>query len=306
MNKLFIIGNGFDLAHKLKTKYSDFRDYLVKAYPNATPSSFIPEGSWSPRGGMYFEDDEVVSFYLDIIDSAENGQWKDLETALGVLDYTSCLPSGENYDEDGDPDYRRNALCNEDNSEPLYYIFQKFPYFLKQWIQTIQVNTAKAQNKFKELISNKTDFFLTFNYTDTLEQLYMVEQVCHIHGTLPSELIIGHGADSFDFEELNIEHYGAESSIRETHEILRKQTNIAFDTNMSFFTSLKNISSIYSYGFSFSDVDLIYLKKICSLLPTENIVWYLNCFDSFDEREKLKTKITKCGFKGKFGSFNSK
>ena len=28
MNKLYIIGNGFDIAHNLKTRYSDFRCYL--------------------------------------------------------------------------------------------------------------------------------------------------------------------------------------------------------------------------------------------------------------------------------------
>ena len=28
MNTLVIIGNGFDLAHELPTKYSDFKNYL--------------------------------------------------------------------------------------------------------------------------------------------------------------------------------------------------------------------------------------------------------------------------------------
>ena len=32
MTKLFIIGNGFDLAHGMKTRYSDFRDYLIDEY----------------------------------------------------------------------------------------------------------------------------------------------------------------------------------------------------------------------------------------------------------------------------------
>ena len=27
---LFVIGNGFDIAHGLPTKYSDFRDYLMQ------------------------------------------------------------------------------------------------------------------------------------------------------------------------------------------------------------------------------------------------------------------------------------
>lgn len=32
---LFIIGNGFDLAHGLATKYNDFKEYLQKTYPQA-------------------------------------------------------------------------------------------------------------------------------------------------------------------------------------------------------------------------------------------------------------------------------
>lgn len=30
MNKLFIIGNGFDLAHGMNTKYSDFIEWLIQ------------------------------------------------------------------------------------------------------------------------------------------------------------------------------------------------------------------------------------------------------------------------------------
>ena len=32
MTNLFIIGNGFDISHGMKTKYSDFRNYLIKKY----------------------------------------------------------------------------------------------------------------------------------------------------------------------------------------------------------------------------------------------------------------------------------
>ncbi|MBZ5482420.1 hypothetical protein JGU65_24860 [Bacillus sp. T_4] len=35
MSNLFIIGNGFDLAHRLPTSYKDFYKYLIKTYPNA-------------------------------------------------------------------------------------------------------------------------------------------------------------------------------------------------------------------------------------------------------------------------------
>ena len=35
MAKLIIIGNGFDLAHKIPTIYNDFRRYLISRYPDA-------------------------------------------------------------------------------------------------------------------------------------------------------------------------------------------------------------------------------------------------------------------------------
>jgi hypothetical protein len=31
---ILILGNGFDLAHKLPTKYSDFLDYCIKQHKN--------------------------------------------------------------------------------------------------------------------------------------------------------------------------------------------------------------------------------------------------------------------------------
>lgn len=33
MKTLYIIGNGFDIAHKLDTSYWDFRVYLARTYP---------------------------------------------------------------------------------------------------------------------------------------------------------------------------------------------------------------------------------------------------------------------------------
>ena len=35
MSALFILGNGFDLAHAMPTKYSDFRKELIRNYPDA-------------------------------------------------------------------------------------------------------------------------------------------------------------------------------------------------------------------------------------------------------------------------------
>lgn len=37
MSNLFVIGNGFDISHKLKTSYENFHTYLKKEYSNAEP-----------------------------------------------------------------------------------------------------------------------------------------------------------------------------------------------------------------------------------------------------------------------------
>ena len=34
MDKLYIIGNGFDLNHELKTRYTDFKEWLKNKKPN--------------------------------------------------------------------------------------------------------------------------------------------------------------------------------------------------------------------------------------------------------------------------------
>lgn len=53
MSKLFIIGNGFDSAHKMPTSYEEFRKYIIGEYelsehedeiPEIPDSSLMPDG----------------------------------------------------------------------------------------------------------------------------------------------------------------------------------------------------------------------------------------------------------------------
>ena len=51
MTKLFIIGNGFDRAHRLlNTLYEDFHQYLVDNYPKASDErTFAYYARWKSR-----------------------------------------------------------------------------------------------------------------------------------------------------------------------------------------------------------------------------------------------------------------
>ena len=80
MKKLFIIGNGFDIAHGLPTKYSDFQNYLINKYPEASDENLVvPQSSIMPNGEERYDDNEVVGFLLKIISETEaTGEaWKD-------------------------------------------------------------------------------------------------------------------------------------------------------------------------------------------------------------------------------------
>ena len=68
--------------------------------------------------------------------------------------------------------------------------------------------------------------------------------------------------------------------------------------------SQSNNINIYSYGFSFSDVDRIYLENIFRNIDTTNTVFYLNDFDNLEAREEFTDKIYKSGFQGEISSFH--
>ncbi|MCQ4672657.1 bacteriophage abortive infection AbiH family protein [Lactonifactor longoviformis] len=43
MSKLFIIGNGFDSAHKMPSSYEKFRKYIISDYELSEHEEGIPE-----------------------------------------------------------------------------------------------------------------------------------------------------------------------------------------------------------------------------------------------------------------------
>lgn len=167
--KLIVIGNGFDLAHQLKTSYSDFRSYLEEQHP-----------------------DFLISFEAEFPISPEE-LWGNLEENLDNLRILDDWRS-ETYDlglESGEIDFH-------DTVAPYYHnrfsYINKFSEMLHNWISTIDV--TKTYRKTSQLSGADDELFLSFNYTKTLVTIYRIpdENILHIHGCLnKDELIMGHG-----------------------------------------------------------------------------------------------------------------
>lgn len=305
MSNLFIIGNGFDLSHNLKTSYEDFHTYLKKEYPSATPNDCVPEYVVDGHGEeVPTNEDEVIGFIEHLLCDVDGDKWSNLESSIGEIDFENYLLDYE-HDEQDDDDLWDEMYYNEDGAMSLVNPILEIPSYFSRWILTINLNDAKFMLDFSHIINKNNDLFLSFNYTKTLEYLYGIKHVCHIHGMQGEKLLFGHGKDYDYFSDDNYGMLpGTEDSFQKIHDALKKDTKRALKENKSFFEMLKSsIDKIYSYGFSFSEVDEIYIREICNILDTKTITWYLNDFDDESVRDNYQGIIIKCGFRGSFCTY---
>lgn len=311
MANLFIIGNGFDLAHNMKTQYSDFRKYLIKIGiledVEYSDNMFceIPEYSIAPDGDELFNETEAIKTIITCIDKVGNAPWKNIEKSLGVIDYSPFFQTFGLYDgEKIQHEYNRN----EASATNLYKVLKQIHNYFYYWLDTIEP-ASEPLSDFQNMINAQNDLFLNFNYTKTLETIYGVKNICHIHGFIGDEKIyLGHGNDKFDSEYYSKHHFGSEYTLRHLHEELKKNTEEAYDKNKEFFKEIIKLNkqdnfTIFTYGFSFSDVDEFYLNKIFRNIDTSKVILSMNDFDK-DKLEDFKQTAKRCGYEGKFSTFH--
>ena len=86
---------------------------------------------------------------------------------------------------------------------------------------------------------------------------------------------------------------------------LKKDTKAQFNKYITFFNRLnKNINEVYSFGFSYSKIDNLYIKEIISRI-SQDATWYFTEYENSKKEEirKKKIKLRNYGFKGKFGVY---
>ena len=233
--KLYIIGNGFDLAHNLPTRYSDFKEYVR----NHNAELFS----------------ELNNIY------GENDLWSDFEKALGH-------PNKEYIDKPDKVFGIKNIIGREFAND--------IKNELGSWISTIKYNFIQKQFDLSD-----EDLYLSFNYTDTLNAVYRIndKRIKFIHGFVAKHffgehLIIGHNNNCFDGYEL----------IENTY----KDTDLIIKQNKEWFDKLlgKRIKNIIVIGCSYNDIDIVYFKEIKKRLPNAN--WKLTVKTKNDEKQRDK------------------
>lgn len=280
--RLYVIGNGFDRAHNLPTRYWDFRTYLAQHYPDFL-SSF--EENYDIYQGMT---DEQKGKLL----------WNALETNLAniredvIIEDATHIEMGLESGEVGIEGTLRDYF-----EEQFDYI-KKLEIYLKQWVRTIRIRDL---NRFTSKLDNSNnDIFVTFNYTAVLETTYRIneENVIHIHGSLrdnADDPILGHG-NSNRIEDIKG---------RRNHAVIKadeKESSICYVLQDYYQTTYKNVSNymhklnrlvtkkfdeVIVLGHSIAGVDLPYFKRLDEI-TSKKLKWRVCYFDKDEKRDMFE------------------
>lgn len=296
--KLNIIGNGFDLYHGLPSSYLYFAKYLIKSEDE------FYEAFCQMYGINYMKmiGPPIAHKYTL---TAEDMFWSSFEAKLADIsdDFVlNHIPDDLGLE---NPDPVEVEINDDIISEDIKKHFEN-------WIEktlNIKENYEIIKNIYLEskykLDLDKKDFFLQFNYTQTIEKVYDIDDknILYIHGKCGEKLIVGHGDDKKirhienDIEELEKDYMFDQSQnnrIAENYCILRylqktrKDTESCRDDAKWFYENRvkNNVEKICVYGLSLGDVDLPYLEDVRKIYP--NAIWN---FYSFSDADKIKAKF---------------
>lgn len=277
--KLFIIGNGFDLAHKIESTYWHFGKYLEKNNPD---------------------------FYYDLMAAINNDQgiWSDFEGNLPECgsEMESCgLQVAQERLDELDYDPMSDEGMRQWVNEKLAFIDQ-LPDVLRSWIESVDI--VKPQAYIPHLL-NKNDLYLSFNYTNTLEQVYSIpsKNILHIHGNVANyneTLIMGHRSllqmqcAERDYNRAVSEFADCASAVYEC--VLKflektfKYTDDIIADHIDFFSRLDDVHEIMIIGSSLSSIDRPYFEYINKLGVFDWTVVYYDPDIQTGEKEKNKAK----------------
>ena len=277
---LYIIGNGFDLMHGVKSSFYAFRDSISKnsSLRSRLEAFWTPEDIWADleNGLAHFNIDMMakrfmVDFWLD--------EYNAFDVDAGAAEFYAAVDSA---------------------AAPIMEVCNELPKRLRTWIETLTIGTDERPLKGL-FVGGKV---LDFNYTEFVEQLYSVpsDDICYIHGCRrkikgkPKEkLIIGHspgasdssydlhekerrGKKTFHSQMVEVAQERVIDLISECDQDLTKDSSSIIMEHEDFFESLWNVTDVVIIGHSMSEVDWPYFHEVVSVVEDiGKTKWYIGC-----------------------------
>ncbi len=306
MKTLYIIGNGFDLHHNLQTDYNSFGLCLRSDFSE-----------------IY---EHLLDFFdfadLEGLESSEEHKhlWSQFESDLANLDSDSVMDKFSHLVADpGGADFRdRN--------------WGDYSFEMKSFVDNFCTNLLIAFNEFINSVDypsldervrlklSKNAFYLSFNYTETLQRYYQIEdsKINYIHGRASDtckDIVLGHAIEPENFiepepippayltpEQLAMweesmsdqQDFSTQIAQDELHRYFKntfKPTTEIIEKNETFFKSISIVKKVYILGHSLSDVDLPYFKKIIDQVDP-NARYFVTYFFDSEKSSRLDRLIS--------------
>ena len=293
---LYIIGNGFDRHHKMECGFDNYAEWLGKTYSDIY---YKVENTYGIQNEKLWCDFEHLLGKLDVQEHAER---------IAYNRYTTQKQLENCTDKEFEDLSKWYELSPDEAREDFEDLYEDIRISFREWVE--QLNAPDIACKIP--IEKKGSFFVTFNYTDTLEILYRIaeENILYIHGKAKrgDELVLGHGLTLKEIHMRNtieppedtdtpekIEAFyinQGDAIIDETFDevcgqLLRMQKPVPelIKRMRRRLSTIGDVEMIHIYGFSFSDIDLPYLGEIISMVNLKTTQWEVSFYNPNDKKK---------------------
>lgn len=228
-NNVFIVGNGFDLALGLPTRYSDF-----------AKSKFWPVSEFAEQKRDYLAQKNYTSLETYLDGKRDLGTWFDLEQELYI--YSRKTKFSNNITNNEQPDDIKNNVA----------YFELLQTRMCEYIQSVQNNFKQfhydvARDVLEAIVDN--GFFnskYSFNYTELppIPNHNNIECI-HLHGSVKDRSAI-----------LGVD----EKKLRDGYDKLIK-TSSKYYRSHDMYNALSFANEVVIFGVSFGDIDYSYFDR---------------------------------------------
>ena len=262
MNILYLIGNGLDIAQGMNTRYHNFYEVYSKPLdPNISPAALKLREEISKDYQTWADMEYSFGEYTSKINRQDfDDVYYDISDSLRSY----LLGEQKKYS----PTNLAKDLAIKDLINPYETLLERDKDEVKNFIKKHSINhsTESSINIYIDIIS--------FNYTDTLEQLLSeyiskaigninqsevyLKQLIHIHGKLDKYMILGVN----DVSQIHNDEYTNDSSIRDM--IIKPESNNAIRSSNDITCErlIQNADIIVVFGMSLGATDKIWWQAI--------------------------------------------
>lgn len=276
MGTLYIIGNGFDLHFKLKTRPEHFEKYLET------------QPVYNERSNAF----EVLNCY--------GVDWHEYEQSLNDIALDDIA-----FQNEIQPDYLSDRESDRDcgilNMQMyLDSLSDAIKSALEQMVIAANEDAlALSEHYLAPRLFKVGDAILTFNYTSTIEILFEVPDsvpIFHIHGCYDqgTPLVFGYrnNQDSYDrtWADIDVDHwdYYVAQQREAVYDFYKSwEKKLELKKLISFLSKCREIDRVAVLGHSMSAVDSKYMEQVdVNLNP---LIWEISYYSS-DDIERVQSQ----------------